>query len=311
MKQLTTIMLIALLAATHIANAQVKPASGQSTIQITVDHLNRSFIVYLPKSYSTAQKTPVIFLFHGGGANAGSMLNISDKNDFTAISERENIILVALQGIDKSWNDGRQTKANKQNIDDIKFVAKVLQYMELNYAVDTTRIYATGISNGGFMVSRIGCEMGNRFAAIAAVAATMGSDTPYATCSPTFTLPVMYIHGTEDPLVHFNGGAKTIGAEGAYVSHQKVLEKWIIINKCNPRPEVTSLPDIAIDGTSISKEVYAAGKSGAEVIGYTVNNGGHTWPGGKQYLPKIMIGRLSRDMNACEVIWDFFKLHHR
>lgn len=311
MKLLAPLLMIALLPATPIANAQVKPASGQSTIQITVDHTERSFIVYLPNSYSTTQKAPVIFLFHGGGANAASMLNISFKNDFTDISERENVLLVAPQGIDKSWNDGRQTKANKKNIDDVKFITKILEYIELNYAVDSTRIYATGISNGGFMVSRLGCEIGNRFAAIAAVAATMGSDIPYASCSPTFTLPVMYIHGTEDPLIPFNGGSKSIGAEGAYVSHQKVLEKWVSINHCTTTPVTIPLPDIAMDGTSIVKEVYAAGNSGAEVIGYTVNNGGHTWPGGKQYLPKIIIGRLSRNMDACEVIWDFFKLHHR
>lgn len=80
--------------------------------------------------------------------------------------------MIAPDGIEKSWNDGRQTKANKLGIDDVKFVRQLLQSLEAAYAIDTTRIYATGISNGGFMTSRLGCEMGNKLAAIAVVAAT-------------------------------------------------------------------------------------------------------------------------------------------
>jgi len=295
----------------NFASAQtIQP--GETTRQITVDNIARTFIVYVPKSYSSAKKSPVIFLLHGGGGTAKSMLNISNGGDFKSISERENVLLVAPNGIDKSWNDGRQTKSNKQGINDVKFIKQLVDFMEANYSVDASRLYATGISNGGFMTSRLGCEIGNKFAAIAAVAATMGTDTPYSVCHPGFVLPVMYIHGTADPIVLFNGGQKTMGAASAFVSHQQVIDKWVAINKCNPHPVITQLPNIAImDGTTITKEEYSADKNDAEVISYVVNNGGHTWPGGKQYLPKIMVGRVSRDMNACEVIWEFFKKHTR
>lgn len=295
----------------NFASAQtIQP--GETTRQITVDNIARTFIVYVPKSYSSAKKSPVIFLLHGGGGTAKSMLNISNGGDFKSISERENVLLVAPNGIDKSWNDGRQTKSNKQGINDVKFIKQLVDFMEANYSVDASRLYATGISNGGFMTSRLGCEIGNKFAAIAAVAATMGTDTPYSVCHPGFVLPVMYIHGTADPIVLFNGGQKTMGAASAFVSYQQVIDKWVAINKCNPHPVITQLPNIAImDGTTITKEEYSADKNDAEVISYVVNNGGHTWPGGKQYLPKMMVGRVSRDMNACEVIWEFFKKHTR
>ena len=293
------------------ASAQTPSGKGQSAGRITVDNINRSFIVYQPASYSPEKKSPVIFLFHGGGATAGSMLNISNGDDFKDISEKENVLLVAPEGIDKSWNDGRQTKSNEQQVDDIKFILHLLEYIKSAYSVDTARIYATGISNGGFMVSRLACEAGYKFAAVAAVAATMGEDIPYHSCTPGFTIPVMYIHGTEDPVVHFNGGQKTIGAEGSYVSHQQVIDKWVSVNKCNPSPVVTTVPNIArLDGTTITKEEYK-GVNGADVISYTIHGGGHTWPGGKQYLPRLVIGKVSRDMNGCEVIWNFFKLHTR
>jgi polyhydroxybutyrate depolymerase len=311
MKYFIPVAMAACLLAANISNAQNQVTPGQSKGQITVDGMPRSFIVYIPKSYSTAGKAPVIFLFHGGGATASSMLNISNNTDFKSLSEQENIVLVAPEGVDKSWNDGRGTKANKKDVDDVKFVTQLSQYIQSNYSIDTTRIYATGISNGGFMVSRLGCDLGWRFAAVAVVAATMGEDVPYSTCSPGVPLPVMYIHGTADPIIPFNGAKKSIGAEGAFVSHQQVIDKWVSINKSSSTPETTQLPDIAMDGTSITEEKYPAGKNGAEVISYTVNDGGHTWPGGKQYLPKLLIGRVSRDMNACEVIWDFFRQHKR
>lgn len=291
----------------QFAAAQARTVRGESTGQITVDGLRRSFIVYIPESYSQNKKSPAILLFHGGGGTARSMLNISFGDDFKGISERNNVILIAPEGIEKSWNDGRQTKANKMNVDDVSFVLQLLKSLEKEYAIDTTRIYATGISNGGFMTSRLGCEIGNKLAAIAVVAATMGQEVPYSTCNPDYTLPVMYIHGTDDPLIPINGASKSIGAGGAFVSHQAVIDKWVKIDQCNPVPEVSQLPGVANDGTSITREVYSGGRSGAEVISYIIQNGGHTWPGGKQYLPKFMVGRVSRNMNACAMIWDFFR----
>lgn len=284
---------------------------GESSGQITVDGMQRSFIVYVPESYSPNKKSPAILLFHGGGGTARSMLNISFGDDFKAISERDNVILIAPEGIEKSWNDGRQTKANKQGIDDVKFVRQLLHSLEAEYSIDTTRIYATGISNGGFMTSRLGCEMGDKLAAIAVVAATMGEEVPYSSCNPDFMLPVMYIHGSADPIIPINGAEKSLGAEGAFVSHQAVIDKWVKIDQCNPKPRVLQFPDRANDGTTITEEIYSGGKNGSEVISYIVNNGGHTWPGGKQYLPKFLVGRVSRNMNACEVIWDFFRKYKR
>lgn len=298
---------LTLLSMTMLSCAGIGHAQTKTTGHLTIDGISRSFIIYMPKTYSATAKAPVIFLFHGGGATANSMLNISDESDFKSISDRENVLLVAPEGISKSWNDGRATKANKKDIDDVKFIDSLLQYMESTYAVDAARIYATGISNGGFMVSRLGCERGAKFAAIAVVAATMGVDIPYAGCAPDCSLPVMYIHGTADPLIPFNGGEKSIGAEGAFVSHQQAIEKWVAVNKANPTPVVTQLPDISADGTSVTRAEYRGGKEGAVVIGYTINNGGHTWPGGRQYLPKMLVGRVCKDMNGCEVIWDFFK----
>ena len=296
--------------ATLILAAQPEVRTGISEGELTVGNMQRSFLVYVPQSYNASVKCPVIFLFHGGGGTPRSILNISYRGDFRDISERENILLVAPEGYEKSWNDGRGTKADLANVDDVAFVRELLGYLSTHYAADPSRFYAAGISNGGFMVSLLGCEARNQFAAIAVVAATMGTGT-FSDCKPGFALPVMYIHGTDDPLVPIDGGDKTIGADGPFVSHRQVIGKWVAIDGCNPRPVVTEMPNTAYDGTTITREVFKGVRNGSEVVSYVIQNGGHTWPGGKQYLPRAIIGRVSRDMNGCEVMWEFFRRYKR
>jgi polyhydroxybutyrate depolymerase len=183
--------------------------------------------------------------------------------------------------------------------------------MITNYSVDGNKIYATGISNGGFMSSRLGCELSNRIAAIAVDAATIEATTIAANCNPGKPVPAMYIHGTIDPFVPFVGGTVSPGAGGTVLSHFQAIDKWITINGCTTTPTITDLPDIANDGTTIKQRVYAGGTNGSEVVSYVVLNGGHTWPQGYQYLSEAVIGKTSQDMNACEIIWAFFKRFKR
>jgi polyhydroxybutyrate depolymerase len=284
--------------------------SEQKTINLTIDGNDRSFIVYLPIGHNNAGKMPMIFVIHGGAGTPEGMINIAN---FKNIAEREKVVLVYPSGIQKNWNDGRPTNPNQLGINDISFFSQLSDYMIANYSVDASKIYATGISNGGFMSSRIGCELSNKIAAIAVVAATMEATTIAPSCNPAKAVPSIYMHGTSDPLVPFTGGAMTAGgtAGGIILSHFQTVDKWISINRCNTTPIITDLPDIANDGTSTKQRVYAGGSNGAEVVSYVILNGGHTWPQGFQYLPETIIGKTSQDMNACEVIWTFFKRFKR
>lgn len=284
--------------------------SEQFTVTNTIDGIDRSFIVYLPTGYDKAGKMPMILAIHGGSGTPEGMINIAN---FTKVAERDKIILVYPAGIQKNWNDGRPTTPNQLGINDVSFFNKLCDYMISKYPVDGTRIYATGISNGGFMSSRLGCELSNRIAAIAVVAATMEATAIAPSCNPGRPVPAIYIHGTTDPLVPFLGGAMTAGgtAGGTVLSHFQVVDKWIFINNCSTTPVITDLPDVANDGTTIKQRVYGAGTGGSEVVSYVITNGGHTWPQGFQYLPESIVGKTSQNMNACEVIWTFFKRYKR
>ena len=284
--------------------------SEQKTINLTIDGNARSFIVYLPTGYNNAGRMPLIFVIHGGSGTPEGMINIAN---FKTIAERDKVILVYPAGIQNNWNDGRPTAPNQLGINDVSFFNQMCDYMINNYSVDGTKIYATGISNGGFMSSRLGCELSNRIAAIAVDAATIEATTSAPNCNPVQPVPAIYIHGTTDPLVPFTGGQMTAGgtAGGTVLSHFQAIDKWITINRCNSTPTITDLPDIANDGTTIKQRVYSGGTNGSEVVSYVVLNGGHTWPQGYQYLNEIIIGKTSQDMNACEVIWTFFKRFSR
>lgn len=284
--------------------------SEQTTISLTVNGNARSFIVYLPMGYNNTGKMPMIFASHGGSGTPEGMINIAN---FKSISDRDKVILVYPAGIQNNWNDGRPTTPNQLGINDVSFFNQMCDYMITKYSVDGTKIYATGISNGGFMSSRLGCELSNRIAAIAVVAATIEATTIASTCNPGRPVPAIYIHGTADPLVPFTGGVMTAGgtAGGTVLSHFQAIDKWVTINACNNTPTVTDLPDIANDGTTIKQRIYSGGTGGSEVVSYVVLNGGHTWPQGYQYLNETIIGKTSQDMNSCEVIWTFFKRFKR
>jgi polyhydroxybutyrate depolymerase len=288
----------------------VNKASEQKTVTLTIDGVLRTFIMYLPTGYNNAGKMPIIFALHGGGGAPESMYQLAD---FRPIAERDKVIIVCPAGIQTSWNDGRPTSANTAGINDVSFISQLCSYMVTNYAADATRIYATGMSNGGFMTSRLACELSDKIAAIASVAASMEQNAIAANCNTNGrAVPAIYIHGTLDPLVPFLGGTMSPSTSGGVIlSHAQVIAKWVTINNCVTPVVTTDVPDIANDGTTIKQRVYGGGNNGSEVVSYVVANGGHTWPQGFQYISEAIIGKTSQDMNACEVIWQFFKRFKR
>lgn len=267
-------------------------AQGQMVEQqIKVNNIKRDFTTYLPAN--ATEGLPLVISLHGGFASPKSQFKLAD---FRTIADKEHFIVVCPAS-KHGWQDGRKVG----DIDDVKFIDQLITYLVTTYHADINRIYVTGISKGGFMSARLACQLSNRIAAIAIVAATLDSNEGYA---PQYPMPMLFIHGTTDPIVPYKGGS-LFGRE--IYSHPDIIKKWIAIDNCNPKPVVTNIPDKANDGTSIIKEEYTNALTGMQVIGYTVNNGGHTWPGGSQYLPRFLIGKTSKNLNACQAIWDFFK----
>ena len=272
----------------------------QKVDHLTVDGISRQFLIYLPSGLNTRQTYPVLISLHGRFGTGKSMIGFAD---FRLAADRDKFIIVCPDGIDRSWNDGRPTKAEQKGINDVKFIDRLISYMITRYRGDSSRVYVTGMSNGGFLASRLACELSNRLAAVAIVAASMDMGAAYQPVKP---IPIMYIQGTKDPLVPYYGGTMK-GAGGVIYGHTDVLKLWAAADRCSSDPVITNEPDATDDSTNITTLTYHNPSTGIEVTGITVNNGGHTWPGGTQYLPKFIIGKVAHNLNACEAIWQFFK----
>jgi polyhydroxybutyrate depolymerase len=289
-----------------LAPVQDAPNPGiQKTEKITVDTKSREYIIYLPTGYNTAASLPLVFCLHGGSGTDSSFIKLAN---FNTIAEKEKFVVVYPQGIDNNWNDGRPTSSNTAGIDDVNFFKTMIQNFSTQYKIDAKRIYATGISNGGFMSSRLGAELGDKIAAFASDAASVEKNTVYSNISSTNPVSAMYIQGTADPLIPFLGGVMTAGSGGTIASHAEVVAKWVTVNNCSAAV-VSNIPDIANDGTTAVRRDYNGGTKGTAVVSIIIQNGGHTWPQGFQYISELIIGKTCQDFNGIETVWEFFKAH--
>ena len=271
--------------------------------------------MYIPSSYDRSMPVPVVIALHGKGVDGEGMILVT-RRGFDRLAERDGFIVVYPDGVERNWNDGRRDeedndRAHREDIDDVGFLAALTDKLVLDYNADPKRVYATGISNGAIMSYRLACELSDRIAAIAPV----DGNIPLmfiGECSPSRHIPVLAINNVNDPMVPFEGG-EIHGHSGRtklgkVLSVEQSIGYWVEKNGCSPVPIITEEPDRdPADGTRVSSWEYVNESDGTEVILYIVYGGGHTWPGGLQYLPERVIGKTSRDIDANEVIWTFFR----
>jgi polyhydroxybutyrate depolymerase len=194
-------------------------------------------------------------------------------------------------------------------VDDVGFVRAVLEDLGRVHRVDSGRVFATGMSNGAIFSHRLGCELSDRIAAIAPVAGTFPAPLRDS-CRPGRPVSVFSIHGTDDPLVPYQGGhVKGRGEGGEVLGAEDTLRLWAGLDHCPTMPMTGALPDAADDGTTTRTTTYAPCDAGSAAVLNTVDGGGHTWPGGRQYAPTLLVGKTSRDFDATEAMWEFFARH--
>lgn len=277
------------------------PFSGQHDYAktLTFDGQQRTYHVHLPSTYDGQHNLPLVLAFHGLGGDGLSMAALTHMN---TVADQQKFVVVYPDGLNRRWSFGKQPALG--GVDDLGFIHALVQQLEQDLKVDQKRIYAAGISNGGLFVEFLACEPSSPFAAFADVAATMPTLLS-AVCKPGRAVSMLLIHGTDDPIVPFNGGSSSLGIQGGLTAPETAA-RWASIAGCNPMPAVTTLPDKVNDGTHIQQNTFTGCQQGSEVVFYIVQGGGHAWPGGIQYLPVATVGKSSKQMEASQVIWDFF-----
>jgi polyhydroxybutyrate depolymerase len=284
------------------------PASGGAeTRKIASGDATREYILYRPGSAAAATRVPLVVALHGGLGTAEQMQHFSR---FNAVAAREGFAVAYPQGVSRRWNDGRVFRGRGEtDADDVAFIRAVVADIDRNaIPLDRRRIYATGISNGGFMSFRLACEAADLFTAVAPVTATM-ADALATRCRPSAPVSVLVINGTADPLVPYAGGhvRGPFGSlRGAIWSTDRSLDFWVSHNRCGSG-DTRVLPDRdANDGSRVIETKWqSCARSRVQLL--RIEGGGHTWPGSIQYLPAAMIGPVNRDFDATEAIWAFFR----
>jgi poly(3-hydroxybutyrate) depolymerase len=205
------------------------------------------------------------------------------------------------QGGGQGGENPESTRNRPEPPDDVAFLNQMLDQLALKYSLDTRRIYATGLGEGGFMALRVGCNMADRVAAIAAVGAAMPKTM---ICLPSRAVPALFINGTDDPIVPENGGTYKPGRFHV-LSTEDSAKTWAKFDRCGEKPAQDKLPSAEKGGKETKTYTYSGCQSNAVVVLYSVKNGGNTWPGGEQYMSEKEVGKTSNALNANEAIWSF------
>lgn len=298
------VLLIAALAAATALPREAGPRD--EVVSLAAGGLTRAYRLHVPPGPAPRAGRPLVLLVHGHGSTAAGMERLSG---FDAVADRKGAAAAYPEGIDRSWADGRGgTPADRRQIDDVQFLGAVIDDAVRRIGGDPSRVYVTGISNGGFMTARMACDQSSKIAAAAVVAATFGERLS-ARCRPLPT-PIMFVDGEDDPLVPFGGGELT-GGRGRVLSARGAAARWAHLNSCAPGTTTLTLPDRAHDGTTVVREDFTGCRDGADVRLVRIAGAGHTWPGGQQYLPVAMVGRTSHNLDANEALWEFFSAHRR
>ena len=270
-------------------------SSAQQTINASITHdgIERDYILYVPEIYDGSTAVPLVLNFHGFGSGASQQMFYGDFRD---IADTEGFILVHPEGTtligNQFWNVGFPGLSS--TIDDVGFTEALIDELATLYTIDLDRVYATGMSNGGFMSFLLACQLSEKIAAVASVTGSMTQDT-FDDCNSQLTTPVLQIHGTEDDVVSYNENNLSLPIPD-------VISYWVDHNNCETTPTTTTLPDVDVsDGSIIEYSVYEDGDNGITTEHMKVIGGGHTWPGSI-----LNSAGTNQDIDASMEIWLFF-----
>ena len=296
----------ALLGFTLVAVAEDRDSGSSGQRQTLSYHgIERSYVIRVPgDSANSDKRLPLVLVLHGGGGNAE---NVEKMTGFTDKARREGFIVVYPEGTGRrqnkrlTWNAGHCCgHAMETGVDDVGFINALIGKLVESYPIDSKRIYATGMSNGGMMSHRLGIELSNKFAAIAPVVATLFGDER----KPAHPVSAVMLNGLHDKYVPYQGGPPGGHFTGAWdgTPAKPALDQaayWANADGC------TGSPSKDIHSTYTLWQYQCPAGRAVEL--YLVGDNGHAWPGGKK--GSFMGDKPSSTFNGTDVIWDFFKAH--
>jgi len=260
------------------------------------DGFTRRFLYYVPNNLPSSA-VPLVFMLHGAmSMSEGAMYGTTEER-FNRLADRDKVIVVYPQAIDGRWNDCFSRSGDAP--DDVGFISSLIDHLSSIHTIDAQRIYAAGYSNGGMMSLRLAVELSGK---IAAVASTNGPLPLEGECSdPVNPVGVLYIGGTDDPIVPFDGSDSIMSAD-------ETVDFWVSFLETDATPSVMQIPDtVPEDDCTVTVYTYSNGREQTQVSFYRIEGGGHPWP--TPSTTGSPLGNKNRDISGCDEVWWFFARH--
>ena len=245
------------------------------------DGIDRTYLLHLPPSYNGADSLPLVVNMHGLGGS-GPKQAIHSRMNLKADAEGFYVVYPNGTGTIKGWNAGTCCG----EADDVGFISVLIDTIRANYVVDTMRVFACGFSNGGMMSHRLACELSGRIAAVAPVAGGLIMED-WDNCRPPRAVPIIHFHARDDST------AKYYGSE-ILPATDSVMETWAEWDSCDVGP------DTFFNGPNSFRQTWSQSEGDVEVVFWTTEDGGHSWPG---------VPGGSQAISANDLMWDFFVAH--
>jgi len=282
-------------------------------VKLEVGGETRRYTAHLPPS-GGGGPLPLVIALHGGFGNPYA---IELESGLAAVADRGGFAVAYPEGLGKggvgrSWNGGTCCGPPwERKVDDVAFIAAVIDDLGKRVPIDAGRVYATGHSNGAIMSYRLACDLSERIAAIAPV----GGPDATATCAPKRPVSVIHFHGTADPCSPFKGGpgggcaAKAMGLRPKPIFDTPSIPD--IVAAWTRRIGAPAEGRVTLKTGAVTCTTWGPGREGTEAVLCTAEGGGHSWPGGFGNVPASIVGEVNRDVSASDLMWEFFRRHGR
>lgn len=279
-------MLLALSGCSGAHRAGTPLADGTSVHTMAFGGLDRTYRIHKPAALAAA--APLVVMLHGA---FGDGQQAENSYGWDQLADSAKFVVAYPDGVGQTWNaHGCCGKAAAENIDDVGFITAMVGQISAAMPIDPSRVYVTGISNGGIMSYALACNSGI-FAAIGPDSATQ-----LDACAAPHPTSVIHIHGTSDRLVPYDGGQGASTVNGPSIPDDNAF--WRKVDQCGP-PDVTAKPPVT------TSTAACADNRSVELI--TIDGGRHQWPGGTTFLERF--GTATHALNATQTIWQFFAAH--
>lgn len=282
-----------------------------ATHSMRIGDVDRVWSSYSPPGRRMA--APLLIVLHGSMGTPNTARIDDFGYGFDTIADERNLLVVYPQGIEGQWNNAARAgdyAAKRLQVDDVGFLRALVKKLVADEGVDRGRIFLAGVSSGGSMVLRMALQapdVARGYAVIAQSLPTPDNLAPVPTGNP---VSIMFMHGTKDPIVPFEGGEvvlwPVLSSRGTVRSADATVRYFLSLAEVSDPARVEIMPDLdPTDGCTVKRSIWV-GPKGHRVEWVAVLGGGHSSPNLNKRGMRLL-GNSNRDISAADEIWRFFE----